>query len=133
MISSNLASPLARTKSSNLTLSPALSLLKHSTRLMASVANSIPHAVRTANDPRQADFYDVTVSRVEQVNPRIRLLRLSLLRDGVRFETCHTYSLNSTSPGTQTRFQKLFTPHPLTRSLTTTALSFFSVEKHRLP
>src|SRR2546421_3586397 len=122
MISSNLASPLARTKSSNLTLSPALSLLKHSTRLMASVANSIPHAVRTANDPHQADFYDVTVSRVEQVNSRIRLLRLSLLRDGVRFETCHTYSLHSTSPGTQTRFQKLFTPHPLTRSPTTTAL-----------
>lgn len=58
-------------------------------RAMASVADSIPHTVRTAKDPRQNDIYDVSLARVDQVNSTIRLLRLALRRDGV----CDAYLL----------------------------------------
>src|SRR5271155_4389667 len=50
---------------------------------MASVHDSIPHIIRTANDPRQTGLYNATLSHIEQVNSKIRLLRLSLSKDGV--------------------------------------------------
>src|SRR5271170_6363139 len=53
-------------------------LLPGSFRRMASVHDSIPHTIRTANDPRQTGLYNATLSHIEQVNSKIRLLRLSL-------------------------------------------------------
>lgn len=50
---------------------------------MATVNDSIPHVVRTAEDPRQQGVWTARLSRIEQVNPTIRLLRLSLPKDGV--------------------------------------------------
>lgn len=40
--------------------------------------DSLPHEVRTATDPRQDDLHTVELSRITQVNPSIRLLRLSI-------------------------------------------------------
>ncbi|KIX01869.1 uncharacterized protein Z518_09596 [Rhinocladiella mackenziei CBS 650.93] len=49
---------------------------------MATVKDSIPHIIRTAEDPRQNGVWSGRLSRIEQVNSKIRLLRLSLSRDG---------------------------------------------------
>ncbi|KAK5271467.1 hypothetical protein LTR99_001377 [Exophiala xenobiotica] len=49
---------------------------------MATVKDSIPHIVRTAEDPRQKGVWSARLSRIDQVNSKIRLLRLSLPRDG---------------------------------------------------
>src|SRR3954447_8271606 len=84
MIYSSIGSSCSKLKPSYFALTRTLSLSKQPYHAMASVIDSIPHTVRTAKDPRQADLYDVTLSRIEQVNSRIRLLRLSLSRDGVR-------------------------------------------------
>ena len=51
---------------------------------MATVKDSIPHVIRTANDPRQSGLHDAIISDVQQVNSKIRLVKLSLPRDGVR-------------------------------------------------
>src|SRR5271156_1372285 len=84
MIYPSIGSSCSKLKSSHFAFTRTLSLPKQPYRAMASVVDSIPHTVRTAKDPRQAGLYDVTLSRIEQVNSRIRLLRLSLPRDGVR-------------------------------------------------
>lgn len=52
-------------------------------RTMATVKDHTPHTQRTANDPRQTGLFDATLSRIDQVNSKIRLLRLSLPIDGV--------------------------------------------------
>ncbi|KAK5050409.1 hypothetical protein LTR84_003690 [Exophiala bonariae] len=49
---------------------------------MATVKDTIPHIIRTAEDPRQKGVWSARLSKIEQVNPKIRLLRLSLPRDG---------------------------------------------------
>ena len=63
-------------------------LLHHCTfwqsRSMATVKDSIPHIIRTADDPRQNGIWSARLSRIEQINSRIRLLRLSLPKEGVR-------------------------------------------------
>lgn len=52
-------------------------------RNMATVKDSIPHVVRTAQDQRQQGFYSATIGRIEQVNDTIRLYRLYLDNDQV--------------------------------------------------
>ncbi|ETI26387.1 hypothetical protein G647_03164 [Cladophialophora carrionii CBS 160.54] len=49
---------------------------------MASVKDSIPHIIRTAEEPRQQGVWSARLSKVDQVNSKIRLLRLSLPKDG---------------------------------------------------
>ncbi|EXJ56585.1 hypothetical protein A1O7_06929 [Cladophialophora yegresii CBS 114405] len=49
---------------------------------MATVKDSIPHIIRTAEEPRQQGVWSARLSKVEQVNSKIRLLRLSLPKDG---------------------------------------------------
>ncbi|KAL2444396.1 hypothetical protein ABEF95_016521 [Exophiala dermatitidis] len=49
---------------------------------MATVKESIPHIIRTADDPRQQGVWTARISEIEQVNSKIRLLKLSLPRDG---------------------------------------------------
>ena len=53
------------------------------TRSMATVKDSIPHMIRTAEDSRQQGVWTAHLSKIEQVNSKIRLLRLSLPREGV--------------------------------------------------
>lgn len=60
------------------------SQLLRSRRTMATVKESIPHIIRTADDPRQQGVWTARISEIEQVNSKIRLLKLSLPRDGVR-------------------------------------------------
>jgi hypothetical protein len=65
---------------------------------MASVNDSVPHVVRTAHEPRQAGMWQATLSKIDQVNSTIRLLRLSLLKDQVgyarsRYFTTHVSML----------------------------------------
>ncbi|KAK5106981.1 hypothetical protein LTS08_001106 [Lithohypha guttulata] len=48
---------------------------------MATVKDSIPHIVRTSADQRQRDMFRATIGRIEQVNSKIRLLRLYLDND----------------------------------------------------
>lgn len=84
MIYLTTVSSFAKLKSSHLAVTRALSFPKQLNQSMASVVDSVPHLVRTANDPRQTGLYDATLSRIEQVNLRIRLLQLSIPRDGVR-------------------------------------------------
>jgi hypothetical protein len=43
-------------------------------------ASGIPHEIRTAAEPRQQSLYPVRLSHITQVNPTIRLLRLSIPR-----------------------------------------------------
>merc|ERR1711939_41547 len=59
-----------------------LSLTLTKSRGMATVKDSIPHIVRTAEDPRQKGVWSARLSRIDQVNSKIRLLRLSLPKDG---------------------------------------------------
>lgn len=40
--------------------------------------SSLPHELRTAAEPRQNKLYTVHLSHIEQVNPTVRLLRLTL-------------------------------------------------------
>ncbi|KIX92150.1 uncharacterized protein Z520_12143 [Fonsecaea multimorphosa CBS 102226] len=49
---------------------------------MATVKDSVPHIIRTAEDPRQSGIWTARLSKIEHVNSKIRLLRLSLQRDG---------------------------------------------------
>ncbi|OAP63915.1 hypothetical protein AYL99_03142 [Fonsecaea erecta] len=49
---------------------------------MATVKDPVPHIIRTADDPRQTGVWTARLSRIEQINSKIRLLRLSLQRDG---------------------------------------------------
>ena len=51
---------------------------------MATVKNSIPHTVRTAHERRHSGAWTATLSKIEDVNSIIRLLRLGLPKDGVR-------------------------------------------------
>ena len=64
----------------------AISHITHkvSTRPMATVKDSIPHVVRTAHERRHSGSWVATLSKIEQVNSTIRLLRLSLPKEGVR-------------------------------------------------
>lgn len=39
---------------------------------------SVPHVVRTAAEPRQNRLYNVRLSHIEQANPTVRLLHLTL-------------------------------------------------------
>ncbi|KAK6379942.1 hypothetical protein LTS17_006016 [Exophiala oligosperma] len=50
---------------------------------MATVKDSIPHMIRTAEDPRQQGVWTARLGKIEQVNSKIRLIRLNLPRDGV--------------------------------------------------
>jgi hypothetical protein len=50
---------------------------------MATVREHLPHTVRTANDPRQSGLFDTTISRIDEINSKIRLLRLRLPVDQV--------------------------------------------------
>ncbi len=56
---------------------------------MATVKDSIPHIIRTADDPRQNGVWSGRLSNIKQVNSRIRLLRLSLPKDGVGYLFLH--------------------------------------------
>lgn len=38
----------------------------------------IPHELRTAAEPRQNKLHTVRLSHIEQINPTVRLLRLTL-------------------------------------------------------
>src|ERR1700712_1469423 len=58
-------------------------------RNMATVKDSIPHILRTAEDPRQQGIWSARLSKIEQVNSKIRLLRLSLPKDGVGLFLAH--------------------------------------------
>ncbi|EXJ88494.1 hypothetical protein A1O1_05424 [Capronia coronata CBS 617.96] len=49
---------------------------------MATLIDSIPHIIRTAEDPRQEGVWTARLSRIDQVNSKIRVLRLSLPKDG---------------------------------------------------
>lgn len=53
-------------------------------RKMATVKDSVPHLARTAADERQRTLYSASIGRIEQVNSKIRLLRLYLDGDQVR-------------------------------------------------
>lgn len=66
-------------------------------RTMATVRGHLPHTVRTANDPRQTGFFDATISRVDEINRKIRLLRLSLPVDQVR-TAAHNDSMLAKTP-----------------------------------
>ena len=59
-------------------------LLPPLSKSMATVKDSIPHVERTATDQRQSSMVHATIGRIEQVNSRIRLLRLYLDHDQVR-------------------------------------------------
>ncbi len=50
---------------------------------MAIVSDSVPHIVRTAKDPRQEGLFNVTVSKVDEVNSSVRLIQLDLPNTGV--------------------------------------------------
>jgi hypothetical protein len=45
---------------------------------MAPRKDSIPHETRTAAEPRQNKLHTVRLAHIEQINPSVRLLRLSL-------------------------------------------------------
>ena len=45
---------------------------------MAPRKDSIPHEMRTAAEPRQNKLHAVRLAHIEQINPSVRLLRLSL-------------------------------------------------------
>lgn len=47
-------------------------------QMFASGKTSVPHEVRTAAEPRQNRLYNVRLSHIEQVNPSIRLLQLTI-------------------------------------------------------
>lgn len=44
------------------------------------MSTSIPHELRTAQEPRQDMLYRVRLSSITQVNPTIRILRLDVGR-----------------------------------------------------
>lgn len=46
--------------------------------MLATGKTSVPHELRTAAEPRQNRLYNVRLSHIEQINPSIRLLRLTL-------------------------------------------------------
>ncbi|KAL7930570.1 hypothetical protein V8C35DRAFT_155032 [Trichoderma chlorosporum] len=43
------------------------------------------HLERTAGEPRDADLYEVRLSRIDQVNERVRLFRLDLVSGPIKF------------------------------------------------
>ena len=43
--------------------------------------DSIPHMVRTAQDPRQQELHRAAIAEVRQINSRIRLVRLEIAPD----------------------------------------------------
>jgi hypothetical protein len=57
--------------------------IQRANRNMSTIAssNSVPHELRTASEPRQDSLHLVRLSKVTQVNPTIRLLRLSVNPD----------------------------------------------------
>ncbi|POR33431.1 AP-1 complex subunit gamma-1 [Tolypocladium paradoxum] len=60
------------------------------------------HLERTAKEPRDSDLYEVRLSRVEQVNERIRLFRLELQHGPVKFlpgQWLDTYVPDVLQPG----------------------------------
>lgn len=58
---------------------PRLTTVNSAARNMSSAReDSVPHEVRTAAEPRQNRLYTVRLSQIVQVNPMIRLLRLTL-------------------------------------------------------
>jgi len=50
--------------------------------------DSIPHELRTAAEPRQNRLYPVRLSHVEQVNPSVRLLQLTIPPEGDNVSLC---------------------------------------------
>lgn len=65
---------------------------------MATVSDSIPHLVRTSNDPRQEGLHFVTVSKVHEVNSSVRLIRLQLADGGVSLNEVLAYAAMVISP-----------------------------------
>lgn len=65
-------------------VAPVHLIRNHFTRSMATVKDSIPHVVRTAHERRNSGSWSATLSNIEQINSTIRLLRLSLPKEGVR-------------------------------------------------
>lgn len=63
----------------------------------ATMSTSLPHEVRTASEPRQRGLYSAILSQITQVNPTIRLLRLSLPSEP-RNATLHAQVSLSTLP-----------------------------------
>jgi len=47
-------------------------------RRMGPSRSALSHIERTAREPRQNALHQVVLSRIEQVNPKIRLLRLEI-------------------------------------------------------
>jgi hypothetical protein len=62
---------------------PLISTFTACKRTMATVKDSIPHVIRTADDPRQSGVWPARLSKIDQINSSIRVLRLSLPKDGV--------------------------------------------------
>ena len=54
------------------------SVIRHEMSSLASKKTSIPHKLRTAAEPRQNILYNVRLSHIEEVNPTVRLLHLTI-------------------------------------------------------
>ena len=65
---------------------------------MATVKDHIPHMQRTATDPRQTGLFDAKISHIDQINSKIRLLRLNLPIDGVGLQTFTEASTQTKEP-----------------------------------
>lgn len=50
----------------------------HSRQMATKSKSGIPHQVRTAAEPRQNRLYAVRLSHIDQVNPAVRLLQLTI-------------------------------------------------------
>lgn len=75
----------------------------------ATMSTSLPHEVRTVSEPRQRGLHSVFLSHITQLNPTIRLLRLSL-------------SPNSSAPPSNAEVSLPYnplmpSPHPFTTPL----------------
>ncbi|KAE8383547.1 hypothetical protein BDV26DRAFT_92416 [Aspergillus bertholletiae] len=53
-------------------------VIRHEMSALASKKTSVPHKLRTAAEPRQNILYNVRLSHIEEVNPTIRLLHLTI-------------------------------------------------------
>ena len=106
-------------------------------RNMASVSDSIPHTVRTVNDPRQTGLYNVTLAHIEQVNSKIRLLRLSVPRDGVcAFPLIHSayrFSMNFSSPSVEKHKSFTHSANPAIFALKSYCLWYLSQSSNQEP
>lgn len=74
----------------------ALSLRRRGiqSRLMATVRSSMSHEERTAHELRAKSIEQVTLSRIDQINDNIRLLRLSSVFNNNTIKVSRTLSID---------------------------------------